>query len=122
MEEVRLVEYGPSPGRLVVVTVTSTSQHISLDGLTGLQDAVKLGKPLMLSAETPGIVYTWAPTTSSMAVIEGMATGASMGSATQCGAFLQGRTPIPEIAPQGTVGLVAKAPSGTSNLRIWWGQ
>lgn len=122
MEEVRVVEYGPSPGRVVVVTVTSSSVHTSLDAFPALQAAVQAGKPLMLSAEGQGVVYTWAPTTASMAVTEGVPTGASMGSATQAGAFLAGRTPVPEIAPQGTVGLVAKAPSGTTNLRIWWGQ
>lgn len=122
MEEVRLVEYGPSPGRVVVVTVTSSSQHTSLGNFPDLQAAVTAGKPLMLSADSQSVVYTWAPTTASMTVITGVPTGASMGSATQAGAFLAGRTPIPEIPPQGTVGLVAVAPSGTTNLRIWWGQ
>lgn len=119
--EVKVIEYGPAPGATAVVRVQSVSQHVDLNAYPELLSAVSRGKPLMLSADQQCVLYTWAPTTAGMSVFEG-ATGSSQGSATQMGAMLFGRTAVPEIAPQGTVGLVVKAPSGPTPMRIWWGQ
>lgn len=126
MQQVRQTVIGPiatqRPPALFFVTATGVCFDIDAGVYTFLKDAIRAGKPLLMTAEGANIYYRWS---ASSTLQPGETIGAVATTPTGSAAVLfSGQNPERlEVAPDNTKGLIVMTPTAgqTGILRIWAG-